>query len=89
MTNVVVHKFQLSDGRANTLPLPVGAVVRHVGVQNSLITLWIELDTDAAIPVELRSFEILATGEPVDPGRAYVGTVMPGQFVFHVYERTS
>lgn len=80
-----VHKFQLYvTETVQTLKIPVGSIIRHVGRQD-FICLWVEVDSDAA-QVE-RSFRVFGTGQQIPDGFVYVGTAHDDPFVWHVYER--
>lgn len=90
----MIHKYPLDIVGAQKLALPVGAIVRHVGVQaddhGERIRLWAEYAIEA-IPVRtMRTFAIYGTGHLFDPapGDTYIGTVhmRGGALVFHVYE---
>ena len=66
--------------------LPQGAIVRKAGMQNGMIALWAEVDTDA--PDEHRHFVAYGTGWEIatDRNHCYIDTVFDGPFVWHVYE---
>lgn len=65
------------------IEIPKGAVLRHVGEQHGIPTLWIEIDPDA----ETRAVNIITvgTGHPVPQDGHFLGTVMLGAFVFHLF----
>jgi len=67
------------------LQLPVGAVLRHVGVQNGNPTLWIEVETsNPTREVVIRGYP---TGYGLPEGLHYLGTALidQGDLVFHLY----
>jgi hypothetical protein len=66
------------------IDMPTGAVLRHVASQGSMPTMWFEVDPEAAS--ELRQFKVIGTGHVVPEGWDYIGTVMTGVFVWHIYE---
>lgn len=90
-----VFKYEL-DFRYNrdgpiSLRLPHGHVVRHVGHQGceGVLCLWVEVDTD----LEQREVKFYAYGTGHNmytaANKTFVGTVMQGVFVWHVYEETT
>lgn len=87
----VVWKYTLGPTYKQTIDVPTGFKVRHVGppsptaVTSMGLCVWIEVDTEAKrVPVD---FYIGGTGQPVPgDGATYCGTaVMADQFVWHVY----
>jgi hypothetical protein len=71
----------------NTVKMPDGAYIMHVGVQkNDKIVMWAEVDPSAEVTE--RKFRVYATGEPHTYDDAdYVGTVQTGAgYVWHIYE---
>lgn len=84
-----VHKFPLTVNGRQTIVMPEGAEVSHVGLQGSTVCLWALVDTEK--DYKPRTFTILGTGQPLDvPGGDVkpVGSFMvaDGEFVFHVVE---
>jgi hypothetical protein len=71
--------------------LPKGAEVLTVGLQNDNLYLWEQHDTTSHdLPEEQRFFRIAGTGHlfPTESVRLkYIGTVFPGDLVFHVFEK--
>ena len=84
-----IWKYPMSLGTGSdwkTYDIPDG-IVRHVGVQNREVMLWIEVDPEAKL--RRRTFKIVGTGhEEIGEGFVYLGTVGIGPFVWHVYETT-
>jgi hypothetical protein len=76
-----VWKYQLGDDV--TIELPEGAKILHVGMQGIYICLWCLVDPHA--PRVERRFKVFGTGEYIDAGE-YIGTVMEGPYVWHVFE---
>jgi hypothetical protein len=64
-----IYKYKLED-RLNLLDLHKGAIVRHVGVQQDAIYLWVELDNEQ--PTEPRMFTVYGTGWPLPEGRVTI-----------------
>lgn len=87
-----IHKYPLAVAETQTLELPVGAQIIHLGVQGGRITLpelmlWVLVDTEA-VGYDLHTFRIVGTGREVgaDCGPAnHIGTVQMGEFVWHVF----
>lgn len=85
MTTVWKYQHDLLDGGDfATFEMPEGAEVRHVGMQDGLVTLWAEVD--AAAWSTPRTFVIGGTGHQIPEGARYVGTVHDGPFVWHIFE---
>lgn len=87
---MVIWKFPLLVTHQQSIALPGGAQVLHIGVQNNGPCMWVLLDP--SLPKVQRDFFIIGTGTPVGDGirRHYLGTFqldMGGQpFVGHVFE---
>ena len=64
--------------------MPQGAKVRHTGMQNGRITIWADVNADQA--PETRRFIVRGTGHDIREGAEFVGTVMDGPFVWHLFE---
>ena len=84
-----IWKFQFGASNRPALRMPDGAKVLSVQMQDSLITLWAEVDTTAVN--EDRFFRVFGTGfdMPREMGHSdvYLGTVQDADgFVWHVYE---
>ena len=93
---LTIYKYQLDkiDGGKMIIKMPEYANIIHLGVQNGIICLWAEVDTDDKI--EDRMFRIFGTGHEIEgDGLDYIGTVHMNHkasaletihFVWHVYE---
>lgn len=86
----LVHKFEVRP-MYTEVPLPKGAVIRHVGVQDYKIQVWVEFDFENRNTFEPRYIHCIMTGEPFDPGETwkFLGTVQgvtKYKLVFHMYE---
>ena len=91
-----VHKYGIGEV-SNSVQMPKGARILHVGGQGDEVCIWASVDTERL--KELRHFRIYGTGqefpddfEEDDPYRAkygdrYIGTAFCGRFVWHVFER--
>jgi hypothetical protein len=94
MTNTMLKVTFEDLADEHVKPMPVGSVIRHVGVQNGRITLWFETDFDlmgreGSDHTETRRFAVRGTGHPIPEGATYLGTVQMTPFVWHVFERAS
>lgn len=90
--NRVIWKFRLSHHGQTVLSIPALSSIKLSGVdpQTRQPALWIELDPEAERVN--RTFKILATGQPIEgdggyPYDIHVGTVIDGNFVWHIYEK--
>jgi hypothetical protein len=82
MTTIWKYELDVTDIQA--VPMPEGAVIRHVGQQNGQLCVWAEVNASAP-SVDLL-FEIIGTGNPMPArNRTYRGSVQVGIFVWHVY----
>lgn len=86
-----IWKFELSGMRVS-IPMPEGAQLLHVAVQDDILRLWALVDPTVA-PVE-RTFRVIGTGWSIDDAYAeklrHVGTTLTegGEYVWHVFEET-
>ena len=85
-----IWKFPLALEVEQTVEVPQNAKFLHVAYQDGLPTVWAEVDPD--LPREPRTFVIVGTGHrvpetggPTGKPPAYVGTVLRGAFVWHIY----
>lgn len=89
-----IWKFNLKvDEGAQEIPMPTGAKVLTVALQDSKPTIWAEVDPTGKFVT--RRFCIYATGQPIDcspADREYIGTVqivgLIAALVGHVFELT-
>jgi hypothetical protein len=84
-----VYKYPLEITDTQSLRLPAGAEVLHVGFQGRNLMLWARVDPEAET-VD-RWFCVAGTGHslPKEP-LLYLGTVFhPQNLVFHVFEMAS
>ena len=92
-----IYKYQIKALRGKQA-LPAGAIIRKVGVQDRLIYVWAEVDTEEKNPEDFY-FEIYGTGHRFAEGghgdlkkvtevkREFLDTVFMGDLVWHVYRR--
>lgn len=83
-TNKTVWKWRLRIDDTQVLNMPKGAKVLWVAMQDGRACLWAEVDEYA--PVEKRRIEIRGTGHPLPAPIDYLGSVIQGPFVWHIYE---
>ena len=80
-----VWKFPLLWVEANQ-DMPVAAQIIYVGMDpgSDHIALWAIVDPEQ--PMETRRFAILATGASLHDPERHVGSVIDGNYVWHVFE---
>lgn len=85
---MVIWKYVLEITDRQTLVMPAGAELLSVANQNGRLCLWALADpSKEKVP---RCIEIVGTGNPIPTNpeeiRKFVGTVIIGPFVWHVFE---
>jgi len=84
---MVIYKYNLQFTDFQQVIMPIGAMILSVEMQGNLICIWAMVD-QSQTKTERRGIEIFGTGQPMsDRERKYIGTVLDGQFVWHVFER--
>jgi hypothetical protein len=85
-----IYKYTLGPAGRQTIDIPTGFKVRHVGPQRVTsatmegIQLWAEVDPNA--PTVAATFEMAGTGHPVPVTGIYCGTAVMGDgFIWHIY----
>jgi hypothetical protein len=76
----------------NFQPMTVFQLVLHVDAKflfidtksDGSINAWFEVDNEE--PTELRSFALYATGASIRENAKYLGSVIQGELVWHLYE---
>lgn len=88
---ISIWKFKLEPAETQEVTMPFGAVVLSAQCQGDDICLWVQLDTTNASSPERRIIEVFGTGEaiPYEGERKFIGTVLDGALVWHVFERIS
>ena len=66
------------------IPAPLGAKALSVGLQEDQITVWFEVDTDQPMG-RLRLFAAGTGRDGVPNNCRFIGTVIEGEHVFHIY----
>ena len=81
-----IWKWPLELTRDQTIAAPAGTRLLAVGDQGGRLMVWGEVVVDHADRVRI-DLAIYGTGHalPDNPGR-YLGTVLQGAFVWHVYD---
>lgn len=88
-----IYKYHINFDRHQVLPLPQDAQFLHIDYQNNSLCLWFMIDSTK--PTTLIKLEVIGTGweipdlpplnnQPVI--RKHLGTVLQGQFVWHIFE---
>lgn len=83
-----IWKFPLQTQDVQRVPMPAGAKVLFVAMQDEVITLWAHVDPTA--PLIDRLLAVVGTGNPcptLDEAN-YLGSVLDRIFVWHVFEAT-
>lgn len=89
-----VWKYDMAlDSRPQTFDMPKGSALRHVAQQTPglpSLQLWVEVappPSSDPVFMESRTFVVVGTGHPIPRGFTHHrGTVLMGQYVWHVYE---
>lgn len=81
-----IHKYILKIGELNLFEIPAAAKPVSIGIDpaGGMIAMWVEFEP--RWPNEFRRFSVHGTGHPIPSDRQYVGSVIDGRFVWHVYE---
>lgn len=84
-----IYKYPIEITDKQTLPMPVGANILTVQVQNGNPFIWAMVDTEA--PIEGVAIIVYGTEHPIDESLnlEYIGTFQSNGkcFVFHVLKR--
>ncbi len=85
-----IWKYQLQITDMQTILVPLDFEILSVGNQDGNLCLWLLVNSKAPA-TEVLHIEIIGTGNPIynDMGvdRKFIGTVIVGPFVWHVFER--
>lgn len=83
----VIWKYELEVTDVQRVAMPEGARLLSVQAQGAAPMLWALVDSRA--PIADRMIGIVGTGNPApddDVDAVYVGSVMCGAFVWHVFD---
>jgi len=84
---MIIWKFDLAIQESNTITMPEGAEIVHVGVQYGTLRIWVKCDP--LKPDTNRVFRIFATGHEFDErDLIHIGSVFTegGLYVWHIFE---
>lgn len=80
----VIYKYPLMVGY-NSVPLPFGAEVVHIGEQHGQLQMWVEQDPSETLVN--RQFNVYGTGHYIyNVNEQHLSTVQVGDLVWHIYE---
>lgn len=82
-----IYKYPLEITDRQTIAMPAGAELLSAQMQGRTLCLWALVNPE--LPNELRTIEVLGTGNPApEANRRYVSTaqMMGGSLVWHVFE---
>ncbi len=83
-----IYKYTLDLVDSQVIPMPIGARILNIQVQNGRICLWAIVEIGSRI--ERRTFVIQGTGnklcKAVEDRGYYMGTVQNNGFVWHIFE---
>jgi len=82
--NTKIWKFLFEVVDFQTLNIPYGAKLLHIGTQQDIPTLWAAVNPEQ--PLENRRFWVVGTGGRIPRDSTYVGTSVGSEFVWHIYE---
>lgn len=81
-----ICKYELAPYPEPTvLDLPKGSEPIHVGVQNHVIYVWVEIANELSTKRCNCVFHVVDTGSQIRSSWNYIGTVFQGPFVRHIY----
>lgn len=83
-----IHKTTVPISSAHTVRKIPGKII-HVGIQQQNrydLTIWYEFDEEKPYPLRDRTFFVHGTGWSIPADQRHVGTVLVGDFVWHLYE---
>lgn len=85
-----VLKFKIPSPGVNSIRIPKGAVVRHVGWQKNDLYMWCEVQLSESVPEVERLIYVRPTGSSFfsDKSSVFVGTAVNDDIgiVAHVYD---
>lgn len=82
-----IWKFPLKLAERQVVSMPVGATLLHLGFDGTpvrpVMCLWAAVDADA--PKIDHEIILVGTGQPLPHVGTFLGTVVDGQFVWHLF----
>ena len=84
-----IYKYALPIDDYLTIPLPQGAEILKVDMQNNVPWMWALVDPEK--PPEMRNFRLVGTGHPIkEENLKFIDTFQmhEGSLVFHLFEYT-
>lgn len=83
---VYKYQFEIKDGPQHQR-IHKGGKILSTHMQGRYLCAWALVDPHE-LP-ESRTFFVFGTGQGIKPGLEFVGTVMHGDFVWHLFEEPS
>lgn len=83
---VYKYQFEIKDG-PQYQRIHKGGKILSTHMQGRYLCVWVLVDP-RELPVS-RTFFVYETGHGIKPGLEFVGTVMHGDFVWHLFEDPS
>lgn len=89
MDKIYKYPLQLTGG-AQSRTLPHGAEIVHFSMQGDTPCIWARIpDKSFGTAHHVRQFWIVGTGHDIKDGLKHIGTVLHGDFVWHLFEQES
>lgn len=89
---MTIWKYPLEIVDRQLVAMPIEATILSVDNQHGTVCLWAMVDPTTSLPqlplpLTNRVIEIFGTGHPMPEGqREFIGTVIMGALVWHVFE---
>lgn len=79
-----IWKYEVGLGQT-TITIPVGSIIVSAGLDPATggLAVWAEVESDS--PTETLEITVAGTGKK-RPRGSFVGSVMQGPFMWHIYE---
>lgn len=84
MRKILKYPIEIESGD-QSIEVPGKPEVRHIALQKDRLHAWIEVELDG--PPAAIALRVYGTGEEIDDGYFWRGSVLDRMFVWHVYER--
>jgi hypothetical protein len=84
---MTIHKYTLDVAPRVSIPMPLGARILSVQVQENELRVWALVDPSQKLCTQI--FQVCRTGGPVDthPGYRFIDTVQLNWAVWHIFHR--